>query len=90
MDAWSLVVSWIALASAVVFALAVLDKRRARRGAMRIRERTLLGWAALGGSPGLVLAMLLVRHKTRKGAFLTPLALILALQAALAWWALKR
>jgi uncharacterized membrane protein YsdA (DUF1294 family) len=82
--------AWVVAASVVAFALAALDKARARRGAKRVRERTLLLWALAGGSPGLVLAMLLVRHKTRKAAFLAPLALILAAQGALAWFVTTR
>jgi uncharacterized membrane protein YsdA (DUF1294 family) len=77
--------AWIGLASIAAFALAVHDKRAARRGGARIRERTLLLWALVGGSPGLVLAMLLARHKTRKAAFLAPLALVLAAQGLAAW-----
>ena len=83
---WTLVLGWIALVSLVVFVLAVADKRRAARGRARVPERTLLLLALVGGSPGLLAAMLLVRHKTRKLAFLAPLALILLLQLALAWW----
>ena len=83
-------VGWLALASVAAFALCVLDKARARRGGRRVRERTLLVAALVGGSPGLLLGMLLARHKTRKGAFLAPLALILLAQGAAAWLALRR
>jgi uncharacterized membrane protein YsdA (DUF1294 family) len=76
-------------ASLVAFALAVWDKARARRGGARVPERVLLAVALVGGSPGLLLAMILFRHKTRKVAFLVPLALIVALQAAAAWWILR-
>lgn len=89
MDALSIVGAWVALASVVAFALAVLDKSRARRGAHRIPERVLLGSALAGGSAGLLLAMLVARHKTRKGSFLLRFALILALQGALAWLYLR-
>ena len=81
-----LVWAWVGAASLVAFALAGWDKAQARRGQARVRERTLLLWGLAGGSPGLVLGMLLFRHKTRKGAFLAPLALILAVQALAAWW----
>ncbi len=60
---------WIALMSAVTFAATALDKFRARSGRWRIPEVRLLGLALIGGSPGLLLAMLLFRHKTAKASF---------------------
>lgn len=77
-------------ASFAAFVLCVADKARARRGAGRVRERTLLGLALVGGSPGLVVGMLVARHKTRKAAFLGPLGLILLLQGALVYLWLAR
>lgn len=84
-----LVVAWVAVASLAAFILCVVDKRRARARASRIRERTLLGAALVGGSPGLVLGMLVARHKTRKPSFLAKLALVLVAQAAAAWAVLR-
>lgn len=77
---------WVGALSVVAFGAAAFDKARARRGAGRVPERVLLGLALAGGSPGLLLAMMVVRHKTRKLAFLAPLALILILQGAIVWW----
>lgn len=82
----TLLLGWIGAASVVAFAMGVLDKSRARRGAGRIPEATLLGVALAGGSPGLLFAMVLARHKTRKLGFLLPFVLIVALQAAALWW----
>lgn len=78
---------WILVLSLATFAVAVFDKSRARRGGRRVPEATLLGMALVGGSPGLLAAMLVARHKTRKLAFLLPFVLIVALQAAALWWA---
>jgi uncharacterized membrane protein YsdA (DUF1294 family) len=76
-------VFWVvAFASLLTFVLALTDKHRARRGRQRIPERTLLAGAALGGSPGLVLGMIVSRHKVRKSSFITKLAVILFLQIA--------
>lgn len=85
----ALLLAWIGVVSLVAFALAVWDKARARRGGARVPERVLLLTALVGGTPGLVLAMLVVRHKTRKASFLARLGLVMLLQAGLAWWILR-
>ncbi|RAK58704.1 DUF1294 domain-containing protein [Phenylobacterium hankyongense] len=65
----------------VAFAAFAADKARARRGDRRIRERTLIVLAALGGSPGAIAGQQLLRHKTRKEPFRTVLWLIAGTQA---------
>lgn len=47
-----------------------LDKWKAKSGAWRIPERTLLLIALAGGSVGALAGMLLFRHKTRKPKFI--------------------
>lgn len=73
---------WIYLAAVNLAALVltVSDKRRARRGAWRIPERTLFSVAALGGAPLMLVGMLSVRHKTRKARFMLGLPLMCLLQ----------
>lgn len=56
------------------------DKLRARDGLWRVPERTLLTIAAIGGSPGAILAMRTLRHKTRKQPFGTWMRVIVAIQ----------
>lgn len=80
----------IFLLSLIAFAACVWDKRQAIAGRPRVPEATLLGLALVGGSPGLLLGMVLVRHKTRKPAFLAPFVGIMALQLAAAWWFVLR
>ena len=66
--------------NAAGFCLMCADKRRAQKNQWRIRESTLLTVAALGGSPGCLAAMYLVRHKTRHPKFALGIPVILAVQ----------
>lgn len=62
------------------------DKRRAIRGRWRIPERTLLLLGFFGGAAGELLAMLLIRHKTKHAKFMVLLPLFCLLHAALLSW----
>jgi len=79
--------AWLLSISATALVFYGYDKWAAQKGELRVPERVLLGLALLGGSPGAILGMALFHHKTRKGAFLLPLAGILLLQllALLLW-----
>ena len=73
------------LMNLAAFAAMASDKGRAVRGARRIPERTLLLLAAVGGSLGALLGMLLFRHKTRHPRFYLGLPILFAAQIALAY-----
>jgi len=85
---------WIYLGAlnAAAFALAWADKKSARKGkttprgiVRRVPEKTLFLAALAGGSAGLMLAMLIFRHKTRKLRFMLGVPVIMGAQAALLW-----
>ncbi|ABQ04053.1 DUF1294 domain-containing protein [Flavobacterium johnsoniae] len=65
-----------------VFILAGYDKNLARKNKRRIPENTLFFLQLIGGTPGLLTAMFLFRHKTRKTSFIVKFILILLVQAA--------
>ena len=85
---------WLAVYLAVInlatFAVYGVDKRRARRHQWRIRERTLLLLATLGGSLGAWAGMAVFRHKTRHNRFRFGVPALLLAQLALAIWLLCR
>ena len=60
---------WMAFASIIGFLLMGIDKSKAKRGAWRIPEKTLLGTAFLGGSAGVWLGMEIFHHKTKHWYF---------------------
>ena len=66
-----LTIIWTAWAviNLIVFSLYGADKRRAKKGAWRIPERTLLTGTWLMGGVGAFAAMRVFRHKTKHLAF---------------------
>lgn len=71
---------YLLIINAAGFLLMLADKLKARQGAWRIPEKTLMGVAALGGSIGSLIAMNTFRHKTKHPKFTVGIPLILALQ----------
>ncbi len=85
---------WIAVAYLwAINALTLLafgwDKLRARRRRKRLRERTLLWFAVLGGSPAALVERWIFGHKTRKRRFTFWLLCILGAQAGVCYFLLS-
>ena len=74
---------YLACVNVLAFALFGIDKHRARKGAWRIPEKTLMLLAIAGGSVGALIGMLVFRHKTRKPIFSIGVPIVLAVQIAL-------
>jgi uncharacterized membrane protein YsdA (DUF1294 family) len=81
---------YLIMINLVSAAATISDKRRARNRMRRVSENTLLLLAALGGSPAMLLTMLLIRHKTRHLKFMLGIPVIMLLQAAALWFAVVR
>ncbi|HCA05149.1 MAG TPA: DUF1294 domain-containing protein [Ruminococcaceae bacterium] len=79
---------YLAAISLISIIITVADKIKAIRHSRRIRERTLLIFAALGGSAAMLLTMLLIRHKIRHPKFMVgiPVIILLQLGAAFVVW----
>ena len=87
---WQALGLYLLAVNLAAFALMGADKRKARRGAWRIPERTLFLPALLGGALGGVLGMRTFHHKTRHWYFRWGFPLLLALQlAGLGWLAFR-
>ena len=79
---------WVVAVLAAVWAgtwfVYAWDKRRAGLHERRVPESVLLTLALLGGSPAALVAMVILRHKTRKVSFLVKFAVVVVAQVALA------
>lgn len=84
------VLSILAAVNLFAFVLYGVDKVKAKKGAWRIPEATLLLVAFLGGSFGALLGMEVFRHKTRHLKFRILVPLFLILHIALAVYMVKR
>ena len=69
----------------IVFLLAGYDKHQARKNKQRVPENTLFFLEAIGGTIGLLLAMLLFRHKTSKTSFILKFSGICLIQIFLVY-----
>lgn len=70
----------------VALLLCAIDKVCARKNEWRVPEATLLLSAVLGGSGGLLLGMMLFRHKTKHKRFRIGVPLILLVQVSLVYF----
>ena len=68
---------YLIIINIVATIVTIHDKHAAVKGNRRVKERTLLLIAALGGSPAMYLTMLLIRHKTQKPKFMLGIPMIL-------------
>ena len=84
---WAVLAVWILGVSLFAFFQMGFDKRRAKKGLWRVRERSLWLAALLGGAPGSFLGMRVFHHKTKHLQFEIGFPLLAALDAALLVWA---
>lgn len=78
------ILAYLLIVNAAAFLLMLIDKVKAKKNRWRIRESTLMLWAAIGGSIGALAGMYTFRHKTRHRKFTIGIPAILALQIAAA------
>ena len=78
-----IILLYLACINLTAVAVTVADKKRAERRKWRVPEKTLLLIAALGGSPGMLITMRIIRHKIRHRKFMLGIPAIMLLQAVL-------
>ena len=71
---------YLFIINALGMLLMIVDKSRARKRLSRISEVNLFTVAIIGGSFGMMVSMILIRHKTRHKKFSIGLPLIIAFQ----------
>ena len=81
---------YLAGISLVSVCVTIADKQKARKGAWRVPEATLLLLSALGGSAAMYLTMHLIRHKTKHIKFMLGIPLILGFQIIVVLYLLQR
>lgn len=77
---------YLIIINIITFITYGIDKAKARKGAWRIPEKTLIGLAVAGGSIGALAGMSFFHHKTRKPLFKIGIPVILLIEAAAAAW----
>ena len=77
---------YLIIINIITFITYGIDKAKARKGAWRITEKTLIGLAVAGGSIGALAGMSFFHHKTRKPLFKIGIPVILLIEAAAAAW----
>lgn len=83
-SASNLLLLWLGLTNVLAFLLFAWDKfKSGRPGGSRISELNLFAVGVVGGWPGGLLAMLLLRHKTAKLSFKLKYALAFVIWAGL-------
>ena len=81
---------YLLIINAVSFIFMLVDKYKAKKNLWRIPERTLMAFAAIGGSIGALAGMYLVRHKTKHLKFTVGIPVILFAQILIEMWLLVK
>lgn len=88
-DKYKILLIYLFFINLVAFVTYAYDKSSAIHHKSRIRIVTLLGLAIIGGSIGSLLAMYLLRHKTRKDYFVVGVPLIIFMQIIVLFYAMN-
>jgi uncharacterized membrane protein YsdA (DUF1294 family) len=77
---------YILIINLISVIVTIADKIKAMLNKWRVKEKTLLLLSALGGSVGMYITMLIIRHKTRHLKFMLGIPVIFIIQCILAFF----
>ena len=82
---WLILFGYIAVVSLISIVVCIYDKKISKRNNVKLRipEKTLFIWSAVGGSLAMYVTMQLIRHKTKHVSFMVGIPVIFILQVAL-------
>lgn len=80
---------YICIIQLVAVIITVTDKKNSAKGKWRVREKTLLLTALLGGASSMYITMLIIRHKTKHIKFMLLLPLMIVLHTAILYMIFK-
>lgn len=85
MDYVKEIIYYLLIINSIGFFFMYIDKRRAIKGIYRISEKTLLSFAIIGGSLGILIGMKFFKHKTKKNKFKFGVPVIIFIQIILVY-----
>ena len=82
---WLILFGYIAVISLISIIVCIYDKKISKRNDVRLRipEKSLFIWSAVGGSLAMYITMRLIRHKTKHVSFMVGIPVIIILHIAL-------
>ena len=82
---WLIFFAYIAVVSLCSIVACIYDKKISKRNNVKLRipEKSLFIWSAVGGSVAMFITMRLIRHKTKHLSFMIGIPAIILVQAAL-------
>ncbi len=82
--AWKILGIYLVVISILSVLVCIYDKTASKTGKVKLRipEKSLFIWSAVGGGVAMFLTMLIIRHKTKHKQFMIGIPAIILLQAA--------
>ena len=82
---WLILFGYIAVISLISIIVCIYDKKISKRNNVKLRipEKSLFIWSAVGGSLAMYVTMKIIRHKTKHISFMVGIPVIFVLQVAL-------